>query len=113
MEELPQITIGLEDARPAAALNPFLSLENETSQEGRHQKDTQNLAHLKNSIGKDHERLQFQQIFSGWIASRVGTGLTRRYFPGHFFRKTPPVGRSHQPGRRLTVDFITKRLVDR
>ena len=32
--------------------------------------------------------------------------------PGLSIRKNPPVGRSHQPQRRLAVDFITRTSCD-
>jgi hypothetical protein len=64
MKELPKIAVRLEDTWPATALNPLLGLQDETPQEWGQQKDTQNLAYLKNSIGEDHESLRFQRICS-------------------------------------------------
>jgi hypothetical protein len=40
MEELPQVSIRLDDARPAAALNALLSLQNESLEKRSQQEDT-------------------------------------------------------------------------
>jgi hypothetical protein len=51
MEELPQVSVRLDDARPTAALNALLSFQNESLKKRGQQEDTYNLADLEDKIG--------------------------------------------------------------
>ena len=54
VEQLPEVTIGLKDARPLAALHALFELEDDPLKQGREQKRRQDLRDLKDDVPHGH-----------------------------------------------------------
>jgi hypothetical protein len=69
MEKFPEITVRLENTGPAAALNPFLYLRDETLQKRSQQEDAKNLQDLQKNVVTNHAILlslpQLRETISG------------------------------------------------
>jgi hypothetical protein len=54
VEQLPQITVGLKDARAPGALHPLLQLDDRPGEKRREDQDRQDLGDLQQDVAQRH-----------------------------------------------------------
>jgi hypothetical protein len=54
VEQLPQVAVGLKDARSLASLHPLFKLKDDALKQRGEQQGGKNLGYLKDDVSRDH-----------------------------------------------------------